>query len=67
MQDEYHGKNRRKPLTPEELAEIKDQIFESLAADVGKKGVRGIIWLIGAVIVAFLAWVGLKVKFVIGQ
>lgn len=68
MNDEQHyqGPERRRPITNGELAILKGQLLESIYADIGKKGIKGALWVFGAVVTAFLAWLGLKGHFTIG-
>lgn len=60
MNDEYTGHNRRKPLTDEELADIKEQLLESIYADIGRSVVKKVLWVAGACVLALFAWLKLK-------
>lgn len=47
---------RRRPLTEEEIEAIKDQLLDSIYADIGKSVVKKLLWVGGAVVVgAFTA------------
>lgn len=47
---------KRKPLTDEEVETIKEQLLESIYADIGKSIVKKFLWVAGAVVVgAFTA------------
>ena len=50
------GKDEQGRLSPDELKAIKDQLLESIYADIGKSVVRKILWVGGAVILALFAW-----------
>lgn len=67
MNDENQNHhNRREPLTPEELASIKDQLLESIYADIGKSLVKKALWVGGAVVLASFAWLIGKGRIVLG-
>ena len=51
------GDNRRS-LTQEELDSIKEQLLESIYADIGRSVIKKVLWIVGTVIFAIL--VGLK-------
>lgn len=63
---EYQGTERRRPLTDNELEIIKGQLLESIYADIGKRGVKGTLWIAGSIVAAFLAWLTTKGHFTIG-
>ena len=47
---------KRRPLTDEEIEAIKEQLLESIYADIGKSVVKKVLWVAGAVVVgAFTA------------
>ena len=48
--------DRRKPLTDSELAQIKEQLLESIYADIGKNVVKKFLWIGGTILAAFLTW-----------
>jgi hypothetical protein len=48
--------NFRPPLTPAELDCVREQILESIYADIGKSIVRKLLWVVGAACFVFLAW-----------
>jgi hypothetical protein len=50
------GDEKQSRLTPEELASIKDQLLESIYADIGKSVVRKTLWITGAILFALYAW-----------
>ena len=56
MYDEENKQDRRKPLTDAELDSIKEQLLESIYADIGKSLVKKILWVVGASILAGYAW-----------
>jgi hypothetical protein len=60
---EYQGPERRKPrrLSDEELKAIKEQVLDSIEADLGKRGFTAIVWLIGLVVTIFLGWLSTKI------
>ena len=47
-------------LTPEQLEAIKEQLLESIYADIGKSVVKKILWLFGASVLALAAWLKIK-------
>lgn len=46
---------RRRPLTEEEVETIKNQLLDSIYADIGKSVVKKFIWIIGVVGLTTLA------------
>lgn len=47
---------KRRPLTDEEIEAIKNQLLESIYADIGKSVIKKFLWVAGAVVVgAFTA------------
>ena len=55
MYDE-NQQDQRKPLTDAELDTIKEQLLESIYADIGKSLVKKILWVVGASVLAGYAW-----------
>lgn len=47
-------------LTPEQLEAIKEQLLESIYADIGKSVVKKILWLFGASVLALATWLKIK-------
>lgn len=45
-----------KQLTPEQLEAIKQQLLDSIYADIGKSVVKKVLWITGASFVALVAW-----------
>lgn len=45
-----------KKLTDEEIEEIKQQLLDSIYKDIGKSLVKKFLWVLGAVVLAALAW-----------
>jgi len=56
MENENPTNDRRKPLSEAELDAIKEQLLESIYADIGKSLVKKVLWLFGAVCIAAFAW-----------
>ena len=52
----YLEDERRRPLTPKEIENVKDQLLESIYADIGKSVTKKFLWVFGAVVLALLAW-----------
>lgn len=48
----------RRGLTQEELDNIKEQLLESIYADIGRSIIKRFLWVVGTVVFAVL--VGLK-------
>ena len=46
----------RSPLTEQELTQIKQQLLDSIYADIGKSAVKKILWVAGACLIALFAW-----------
>jgi hypothetical protein len=46
----------RRRLNDDELTSIKEQLLESIYADIGKSIVKKILWIIGAVSLSAFAW-----------
>jgi hypothetical protein len=60
---EYKGEERRsnpRPLTRDEIADIKNQILESIYADFGKSIIKKILWVSGACVLALFSWLTMK-------
>jgi len=47
-------------FTPEEIEQIKEQLLESIYADIGRSVIKKILWIGGAVLLSLFAY--LKVK-----
>ena len=47
-----YAHNRRHPLSQEELTDIKDQLLESIYADIGRSLTAKFLWVFGAVVAA---------------
>jgi len=47
-------------LTQEELTDLKEQLLESIYADIGKSVVKKVLWILGAVAIAGFAWLAGK-------
>lgn len=47
---------RRRPLTDKEIEHVKDQLLESIYADIGKSIVKKVAWVFGAILLALAAW-----------
>ena len=63
MNHEYQGEERRtkkRPFTEEEVEAIKQQLLDSIYADIGKNLVKKILWVGGTVCAAALAWLAGK-------
>lgn len=45
-------------LSPEQIDAIKEAVLASVYADIGRSLVRKILWALGAVLLALLAWLG---------
>ena len=57
MSDEnIQCQERRKPLSAEEIETIKEQLLQSIYADIGKSIIKKMLWIGGAVLVALYAW-----------
>jgi len=56
MEHEDQHTDPRKPLREAELDAIKEQLLESIYADIGKSLVKKVLWLFGAVCLAAFAW-----------
>jgi len=54
--DDYEGPERRKKLTPAEIEDIKQQLLDSIYADIGKSVVKKFLWVAGSVGAAAFAW-----------
>lgn len=57
-----HGTERRKNggLTGEQVEAIREAILRSIYEDIGRSVVRKILWTLGALSFALLAWLGYK-------
>ena len=53
--ESWDGKDRRQKLTSEELEELKEQLLESVYADIGRSVVKKVLWVIGAISVGIFA------------
>lgn len=49
-QEEQRDHDRRQPLSPLELEAIKEQLLESIYADIGRSVVKKVLWVAGAVV-----------------
>lgn len=47
-------------LSAEELDNLKEQLLESIYADIGRSIVKKVLWILGAVAVAGFAWLAGK-------
>lgn len=47
-------------LTQTELDDLKEQLLESIYADIGRSIVKKILWILGAVAIAGFAWLAGK-------
>jgi hypothetical protein len=62
MYEKEHGEGleppqgRRRHFTDEEVAALKQQLLESIYADIGKSLVKKVLWVGGACIFALFAW-----------
>ena len=54
--ENYAGKECRKPLSAQELDDIKTQLLESIYADIGRSLVKKILWVLGATMATIFAW-----------
>lgn len=50
-----YAHNRRHPLSQEELTDIKDQLLESIYADIGRSLTAKFLWVFGAVVASVFA------------
>ena len=62
--NEYNGPDRRRKLTDEDIANIKEQLLESIYADIGKSIVKKFIWVSGAILSAFYIALSHKEKII---
>lgn len=62
MSGDRNGVERRKNgvLSPEQIEQIKEEILASIYEDIGRSVVKKIVWSLGAVFAAVLAWLGYK-------
>ncbi len=47
-------------LSAAELDDLKEQLLESIYADIGRSIVKKVLWILGAVAVAGFAWLAGK-------
>jgi hypothetical protein len=47
-------------LTQTELDDLKEQLLESIYADIGRSIVKKVLWILGAVAIAGFAWLAGK-------
>lgn len=47
-------------LTADELDNLKEQLLESIYADIGRSIVKKVLWVLGALAVAGAAWLAGK-------
>ena len=47
---DYRGPDRRNKLSPEDLDDIKEQLLESIYADIGKSVVKKALWVGGSIL-----------------
>lgn len=52
--------NGNRPLTPEEIETIKEQLLQAIYADIGKSFVKKILWVVGAASAALYLWLNNK-------
>jgi hypothetical protein len=62
MNGDPDGEERRKNvwLTDEQIDAIKERVLASVYEDIGRSLVKKILWLVGAVLAALLAWAAAK-------
>ena len=48
--------DKNRAFTDAEIEEIKEQILESIYADIGKSIIKKFLWVAGAMALAALAW-----------
>jgi hypothetical protein len=61
QENHYAGPERRRSsLSPDDIEAIKNQILDSIYADIGKSVVTRLLWIGGAVLTALFAWLSLK-------
>jgi hypothetical protein len=56
MPEEKQTGSGQKRLTDQELEAIKKQLLDSIYADIGKSVVKKVLWIGGAILLAFYAW-----------
>jgi len=56
VESELRTGQRRRTLNEEELADLKNQLLESIYADIGKSVVKKVLWVFGAVCLSVFAW-----------
>lgn len=61
---EESSQTRRRKFTDEELEYLKEQLLESIYADIGKSIVKRFLWITGAVVGAFYAALSHKEKLI---
>lgn len=54
------GDNPLVSLSQEELESLKEQLLDSIYADIGRSIVKKILWVLGAASVVALAWLSGK-------
>lgn len=47
-------------LTPEELESLREQLLQSIYADIGRSIVRKVLWVFGAAALILFAWLNGK-------
>lgn len=61
--ENHHDKDRRKTgLTDDELDAITERVIEKLEADMGRRGFKAILWILGILITIFLTWLSTKIS-----
>ena len=61
-----HDETRRR-LSDRELESIKNQLLESIYADIGKSVIKKILWIVGALAAASFAWLAGKGYISVGK
>ena len=56
MSEEENTGSGAKRLSDQELEAIKNQLLDSIYADIGKSVVKKILWIGGAILLALYAW-----------
>jgi len=60
MEEKEERRNGRRSLSPEEMEALKNQLLDSIYADIGKSVVKKVLWIGGACLTAFFAWLTAK-------
>jgi len=58
MSEEHNDEERRKNawLTDEQIDAIRERILASVYEDIGRSLVKKILWVVGSLLIALLAW-----------